>query len=98
MKSIGRILMILSVFALAAGLLYAAVTATSTSSATTSATQFERPRPDGDERPEIEGGASGEWIFETAKNLIVIAIVVALVNTARAPYQRKRVFEALRLH
>ena len=98
MKTIGRILLILSVFALAAGLLYAAVTLTTNSPAATSETQFERPMPEGSEPLDMEGGISGEWLFGTMKNLIVIAVVVALVNTARAPYQRKRVFEALRLH
>jgi hypothetical protein len=95
MKTLGRIFIILAVFALVMGITYVAVNAGSSSSSA-SGPQFDRSFPaDGErpafgdgERPEFPGGernefrgerGGGGWIFGLIKNVGVVGIIVALI-------------------
>ena len=92
MKILGRILIILTTFALVMGITYVAVSAASSASGSPGFPAFERgdggfPRPDG-ERPQFPGGEGREfrggrgglrWIFGVVKNVGIIAIIVALI-------------------
>ncbi len=92
MKTIGRIVIILCVFALVIGLTYVIVSAGSSSTgAATSA--FERgggfPRPDGARR-EFRGEGGGGWMFGMIKNVGIVAILVALVTVPKNFMQKRR--------
>lgn len=101
MKTLGRILIILAVFALVMGITYVAVNASENSSG--EAPQFEnreRPQFADDERPEFPGGGrpegrergGGGWMFGLIKNVGIIAIVTVLIAVPRGLMRnRKRV-------
>ena len=92
MKTLGRILIILTTFALVMGMTYVAVSAASSANGSPGVPAFERgdggfPRPDGG-RPQFPGGEGGEfrgergalrWMLGVVRNVGIIAIIVALV-------------------
>lgn len=97
MKTLGRILIILTAFALVMGLTYVVVSATSSS---TNAPAFERrgegfTRPDGQfpggARPEFrgEGRGGGGWVFGMVKNIGIVAVIVALIAVPKDLMRRK---------
>lgn len=97
MKSLGRILIIVAVFALVMGIAYRVVNADSSS---TAAPAFERgaesftlgggpqaPFADS-ERPDFEKRGGG-WIFGLIKNVGVITVIVALITIPKSLRRRK---------
>ena len=88
MKTIGRILIILAVFSIVAGLM---VTAVNASSASAASRQFRPDRQNGF-RPEREGrGAGGAgWIFGLVKNVGVMAVLVTLIVWPKSIAKKKK--------
>lgn len=91
MKTLGRIVIIVCVCALVAGLTYVAVNAGRLSTtATTPAFGRDRGfRPDGTRR-EFHGEGGGGWMFGMIRNIGVIAAVVALIAVPKR-LGRKRI-------
>ena len=103
MKTLGRALLILAVFALIMGITYAVVTAGTSGS---NGLQLQRgdgafPRPNfpNGQRPEFPGGERNEFhgergggglMFGMIKNTLVIAIVVVLVVIPKGWLQKRR--------
>jgi hypothetical protein len=93
MKTIGRILIILVVFSILAGLM---VTVVNASGATTSNFSGSRQfRPDGGGqrfRPGHDRGGSGGagWIFGLVKNLGVMAIIVTLIAWPKSIAKKRK--------
>ena len=92
MKTLGRVLIILTVFAIVMGVIYFAVNASGSS---TNASAFENGSakfaPNG-ERPEFEGERSGGigLIFGLMKNVIIVALLVAMVVFPKNIMQQRR--------
>jgi hypothetical protein len=93
MKTIGRIVIILTAFVIVMGIVYIAVDASGSSSS--SMVQFDADErlapPDGqfEGRPEhLEGG--GGWMFGLVKNVGVIAVVTMLIVVPRNIRQKRR--------
>ena len=104
MKILGRILIILTAFALVMGIAYTVVSAANAASSAIGVPAFERgedgvrPQIPNHERPEfpggeghgLRGGVSGlRLILGTVKNIGIIAIIVALVLWLK-DFMRKR--------
>ncbi len=105
MKTLGRVLIILAIFALVMGITYVVVNA-GTSSSSSTVPQFDRPFPaNGDrptlpdgQRPEFPGGERNEfrgergggWMFGAIKNVGVVAIVVALIVLPKGWLQKRK--------
>ena len=93
MKTLGRALLILAVFALIMGITYVVVTAGTSGS---NLTQFQRgdgqPNFANVQRPEFPGGErrGGGLMFGMMKNTLVIAIVVVLIVIPKGWLQRKK--------
>ena len=100
MKTLGRALLILAVFALIMGITYVVVTAGTSGS---NLTQFQRsngqPNFANGQRPEFPGGERNEFhgergggglMFGMMKNTLVIAIVVVLIVIPKGWLQRKK--------
>jgi hypothetical protein len=100
MKTLGRALLILAVFALMMGITYVSVTAGTSGS---NLTQFQRgdgqPNFANGQRPEFPGGernedhderGGGGLMFGIIKNTLVITIVVMLIVLPKAWLQRKK--------
>ena len=100
MKTLGRALLILAVFALMMGITYVSVTAGTSGS---NLTQFQRgdgqPNLANGQRPEFPGGERNEdhgergvggLMFGMIKNTLVIAIVVMLIVLPKGWLQRKK--------
>jgi len=99
MKTLGRILIILTVFALVMGITYVAVNAGGTSSTGTQRFENgERPqfepgqRPGGDFEGRREGGErdGGGWMFGLIKNVGIIAVVTVLIALPRSIARNKK--------
>ena len=105
MKTLGKILIILAMFAVAMGITYFAVNANGSSS--TNMPQFEngeRPFPangqfEPGERPEFPGGefegrerreGGGGMMFGLIKNVGIITILVAIIVVPKSLNKRKR--------
>ena len=92
MKTFGRTLIIVAMFALVMGITYMAANAGNSSSEGTS--QFERgerPQFENGERPDFPGGerlegreGGGGWMFGLIKNLGIVAIVTVLIAAPRS--------------
>ena len=94
MKTLGRILIILTAFALVMGITYAAVnTGTAGTSSNSSRLEpGERPAFQNGERPEIRGERGGNWMYGAIKNIGIVAIIVALIVFPKGWLQnRKRI-------
>ncbi len=102
MRTLGRILIILFVFALVMGLTYTIVNASSSSSATNGPSfereEGERPeipggRPDGDRDEEDEGRGLGFGlgvILGAIRNTAIIGVIVALVVKFKDRMRKKK--------
>ena len=92
MKTIRRILIILTVFALVLGMTYVAVNAGSSSASTNgpSFEQSDRPAFPNGERPEFRGENGVGLIFGAIKNIAVISIIVAVVVLPKGWIQKGR--------
>ena len=99
MKTLGRILIVLAVFALVMGITYVAVNAGGNSSG--GMPQFEnreRPQFANGERPEFpdggrpEGGErdGGGWMFGLIKNVGIIAIITVLIAAPRSLMKNRK--------
>jgi len=105
MKTLARILVIVTAFAIVMSAVYFAVNAGGASSSNPRG--FERgdgfspdgPRPEfrgegfppGGERPEFRGeGRGGGWIFGLIKNVGILAVIVTLIVLPKNLLQRKR--------
>jgi hypothetical protein len=81
MKTLGRILILLAVFAIVMGATYAVVHAGGTSSS--GMPQFENgtrpPLPDGNMQRRPDGGERGGWMFGLIKNVGIVAVVVTVI-------------------
>lgn len=89
MKTFGRIIIILAMFALVMGITYAVVNGNGSSSS--ELPQFpngERPEFDGRFEGRPEGG--GGWAFGLIKNLGIVATVTALIAVPRNWMRNKR--------
>lgn len=93
MKTLGRIVMILMVFALAMGIIYVAVNAATSGSALT-APQFpsdnERPSLPDRQQTEPRAELGSGWIFGALKNTGIIIIVVTLIVVPKGWLDRKK--------
>jgi hypothetical protein len=100
MKTLGRILIILSVFALVMGITYVAVNA-ATANSSSAAPQFnqgDRPQFAHGQRPEFPGGEPNEfrgapgagWMFGAIKNIAVVSIIVLLIVLPKGWLQKRR--------
>jgi hypothetical protein len=84
MKTLGRIMIILTVFAMLTGITYVAVNAGS-SSTSANPPAFEQGgenlRSQSGERPEFDGeGSRGDgWMFGLSKNIGILAVIVTLI-------------------
>jgi hypothetical protein len=97
MKIIGRILIILAVFALVMGITYGIV-----SSRSSAAPAFgpgnerfsngTRPAfPEGGGGREFHGGRGGAgWLLETLKNIAILGIIVALIVVPKSWIQKRK--------
>jgi hypothetical protein len=90
MKTIGRILIILAVFSIVAGLMVTAVNASSASAASSGSTRQFRPDRQNGFRPEREGGGAGGWMFGLVKNVGVMAVLVTLVTWPKSIAKKKK--------
>ena len=99
MKTIGRILIILAVFSIFAGLMVVAVNASGSNAPDFNGAPQFRPgggggiRPEGDgNRPERGGGGGGgpRWIFDLIKNLGVMAVLVTIIVWPKSIAKKKR--------
>ena len=101
MKTLGHIIIILTVFAIVMGATYAVVNAGGSSS--NGFPQFEnggRPQFENGSRPEFngqfegrpEGGGErgGGWVFGLIKNLGIVAVVTALIAVPRSWMKNKK--------
>ena len=99
MKTFGRIVIILVVFALVMGVTYFVVNASGNSS--NGMPQFEnreRPQFANGERPEFPGGGrpegrergGGGWMFGLIKNVGVLALLVMIIVWPRSVAKKKR--------
>ena len=101
MKTIGRILIILAVFALVMGITFVIVKDSSSSSLGVTP-RFEQANgrfapPDG-ERPAFPGGGQdfrgegegGGWLFEALRNIAIIGIIVALIVVPKSWIQKRK--------
>jgi hypothetical protein len=96
MKTFGRIIIILTAFAIVMGLAYMAVKASS-SAIVRGAPTFERggegfPRSNGETREfRGEGGErGGGWIFGLIKNIGIVAVIVALIAGPKSLREKKK--------
>jgi hypothetical protein len=99
MKTIGRILIILAVFSIFAGLIVLAVNASGSNAPDFSGAPQFRPgggdgiRPEGDgNRPERDrGGAGGpRWMFDLVKNVGVVAVLVTIIVWPKSIAKKRR--------
>ena len=106
MKILGRILIILAVFALVMGITYVIVNARSSSAPPgfgPGNEGFSRlngapPAFPEEERPEFPGGGrefrgergGGEWLFGTLKNIAIIGIIVVLIVLPKSWIQKRK--------
>jgi hypothetical protein len=99
MKTLGRILIILAVFSIFAGLMVVAVNASGANAPDFNGAPQFRPgggegvRPEGDgNRPERNEGGIGvsRWVLGPVKNAGVIAVLVAIVAWPRSIARKKR--------
>lgn len=95
MKTLGRILIILAVFTLVMGTMYAAVNAGTSSNSSTPATFENRrdgPRPElpNGERFEGRGERGGGWLFGAIKNIAILAIIVTMIVVPKGWMQRRK--------
>ena len=94
MKTLGRVLIILTAFAIVMGVTYFTVSASGSSSA--GAPQFEsgeRPALPGGQfegRPERNEEGGGGWMFGLMKNAIIVAVIVAVIVFPTNLMQQKR--------
>ncbi len=81
MKTFGRILLILTAFAIVMGLTYLAVNSGNTVSpnARTLDGAGANFRPNGEGRPPELRGAGGAWVFGMIKNVGIVAFFVTLI-------------------
>lgn len=100
MKTAWRILVIVTAFVIAMGLIYVVVDATGNNSGATP--QFERENglafegvhpdlPQDDGGREFREGRGGGWMFSLIKNLGLVAVIVMLVTVPKTYRQKKRV-------
>src|SRR5690349_10501122 len=94
MKTLGRALLILAVFALIMGITYTVVTAGTSSN---NAPQFQSgdgafaPNFAGTQRPEFHGERGGGGLmFGMIKNTLIVAIVVVFVVVPKGCLQKRR--------
>lgn len=96
MKTLFRILIILTAFAIVMGLTYVAVNA-GTSTTSTNPPAFKQGResfsPRAGERPEFgeAGPRGGGWMFGLTSNIGIIAVIVMLIVVPKSFIRRKAV-------
>jgi hypothetical protein len=98
MKTIGRILIILAVFSIFAGLMVVAVNASGSNAPAADDTRQFRPavdgiRPEGDgNRPERgdRGAGGSRWMFGLVKNIGVMALLVTVIVWPKSVAKKKR--------
>ena len=93
MKTLGRVLIILTAFAIVMGITYFAVNGSGSSATTTPAFENGSARfaPTG-ERPEFRGESSGGagWMFGLLKNILIVAGLVVLIVFPKTFMQQRR--------
>ena len=105
MKTIGRILIILAVFSVFAGLMVVAVNASGANTpAADGAPSQLRPggdgaRPEGDgnrpERGERDGAGGSRWMFGLIKNMGVMAVLVTIIAWPKSIAKKKKKKQAV---
>lgn len=94
MKTIGRVFIILIAFAIMMGVTYSVVSASgSSSNAPAFQNDGERFSPRGEQhgfRDENRGGSGFGMLFGLVKNIVIVAVIVALVAFPKNLLQQKR--------
>lgn len=98
MKTLGRVLIILMVFAIVMGITYVVVNAGSSSTSTNTPAFDQGFRPDGvssqfpnGQRPAFRdrGPRGGGWMFGMVKNVGIITVIVALITVPKSIRQKR---------